>query len=101
MSDEEKKNAALQEQSDKAPSPSAEEKGIDEIESMQAELEAMLKRMDKMDPVQMLKDTMMAMQPSSKMNADLPMFEGEGEDADQESSDDDEDIPAYQGITAS
>ena len=47
---------------------------------------------------------MMAMQPSSKMNADLSMLDGEGEeedeeDADQERSDeDDQEIRAHQGI---
>ena len=82
VSEEEKK----QREEEREPSPDPEEVGIKEIASMQSELEALLKKMDRMDPVQEIMNSINQQQ--AKMNADLATFM---EDNPVDSEEDDED----------
>ena len=73
---------------EREPSPDPEEVGIKEIASMQSELEALLKKMDRMDPVQEIMNSINQQQ--AKMNADLANFMEENQEDSEEDDDDDE-----------
>ena len=65
---EEEQNAAAE----KEPSTTYEEKNINEIQDMQKELEAMMSKVERLDPMQMLKEV--TVKQTDKMNADLAML---------------------------
>ena len=73
--------------------PTKDEKDLVEIKDLQQELEALLSRMDKVDPVQLLKDKTEL--ENASLNADLALFDqdksSEGEDDDDSDNSEEED----------